>query len=641
MCQKQGDDLSHPKLIYKRTFSMKGRLTLLSLFCALHFVPAFSQSWDEVKRNSAVYLYGEGSGATVEEADRKALADLVSKISVVVSSDFVLTEDEMSTDTGFDAKAYAHSKVETYSTATLTNTERLDLGSTADEARIGRYVKRSELNRIFEGRRRTIREYVRLGDVAEAAGKVDDALRNYYWAFSLLKSVQHPAEVTDTDDDGHERQLLTWLPERINGIFGDMDVRVARNDGTNVDLEFTYRGRPVSSVDFTYFDGRDWSNLSSVKNGIGTMEFAQNMVPNTVQINYEYAYRGQTHINPEIKTVMGVVKGHALRRSRVSLPVADGRTDYADGRAAGFVAGGGPVVRRDETATASAAAISEVALAEAEEQPYRRTLDRVMTAIRTRRYDDALSCFTADGQDMYRRLVSYGNARLVGSTGGYRLYRYRDNVVARSIPMSFSFRQGLRKNFVEDIVFTFDASGKIDCLAFALDAKAKEDILGKIVWPVQARQALMEFLENYKTAYALKRLDYLRDIFSDDCVIIVGHVARRMERVPGTDGVRFSSNKYVNRVRYTKEEYMRNLANCFRSNEFVNIRFANNDVRKARNGQVYGIQIKQDYYSSNYGDQGYLYLQVDIENPKQPIIMVRTWQAEPDPEVGLFGMGHF
>ena len=37
----------------------------------------------------------------------------------------------------------------------------------------------------------------------------------------------------------------------------------------------------------------------------------------------------------------------------------------------------------------------------------------------------------------------------------------------------------------------------------------------------------MEFMENYKTAYCLKRFDYIRDIFADDAVIIVGNVAKR------------------------------------------------------------------------------------------------------------------
>lgn len=89
-------------------------------------------------------------------------------------------------------------------------------------------------------------------------------------------------------------------------------------------------------------------------------------------------------------------------------------------------------------------------------------------------------------------------------------------------------------------------------------------------------------------------------------------------------------------------EYIRNLAMCFASNEFVNIRFANNDVIKlGKGGEMYAIQISQDYYSTNYGDKGYLFLIVDINNPKQPLIKVRTWQPEKDPNFGLYGPGDF
>ena len=73
----------------------------------------------------------------------------------------------------------------------------------------------------------------------------------------------------------------------------------------------------------------------------------------------------------------------------------------------------------------------------------------------------------------------------------------------------------------------------------------------------------------------------------------------------------------------------------------VIVRFANNDVVKAKDEEEYGIQIKQDYYSTTYGDQGYLYIQVNLDDRKQPIIKVRTWQPEPDPEIGLFDMGNW
>ena len=44
-------------------------------FC---LISAFSQSWDEVIRNTQTYLSGEGWGATVEEADQQAFAALIS-----------------------------------------------------------------------------------------------------------------------------------------------------------------------------------------------------------------------------------------------------------------------------------------------------------------------------------------------------------------------------------------------------------------------------------------------------------------------------------------------------------------------------------------------------------------------------------
>lgn len=593
-------------------------------FLMLYLIPTFSQSWDEIKRNSNIYLYGEGWGATVEEADQQALAALISKISVVVSSDFSITEDEKTTNGVLDASSYTNSKLQTYSTATLTNTERIVIDNNADEAHIGRYIKRTELNKIFEGRIRTLKEMIRLGMMAESTGKIDDALRNYYWAFSLLKSVQHPSDVTYVGEDGKEIYPLTWLPEEIGNIFKDLDVKIVANDGTNVDLAFTYKGKPVSSLDFTYFDGRNWSNIASVKDGRGTMEFTPGMIPANIQINYEYAYRGQAHINQEVKSVLDVVKGQAMHGARVNLQTGKAKAGISLNKLA--------------NTTSTIKSLAPVA----NEKPYRTILARVIKAICGHTYADVQDCFTSDGLDMFKRLIQYGNARVL-DTHHCTLYQFDDNVVARSIQMAFSFKRGIRRNFVEDVVFTFDKNDKIDCIAFGLDPKAKQDIMNRGAWTAEARQTIMQFLENYKTAYALKRLNYLRTIFDDDAVIIVGHVAERMTAVSkGKEGpTKIMNNRYIKRTQYSKEQYLKNLEACFRSNEFVNIRLANNDVRKAKDGEVYGIQIKQDYYSTNYGDQGYLYLQVDLSEKERPIIYVRTWQPEPDPEIGLFGLGNW
>ena len=154
----------------------------------------------------------------------------------------------------------------------------------------------------------------------------------------------------------------------------------------------------------------------------------------------------------------------------------------------------------------------------------------------------------------------------------------------------------------------------------------------------------MDFLENYKTAYALKRLDYIKTIFDDDAVIITGRIVKRPMVATHTfeNNYDVRGGTIIKYNRQTKDQYIRNLARTFASNEFVNIRFANNDVIKmGKGGELYAIQIAQDYYSSRYGDKGYLFLMVDINDPEHPLIKVRTWQPNKDPKFGLYGPGDF
>ena len=67
---------------------------------------AVAQTADKAEdiKNAADYLWGQGYGATVKEADREALADLMSKISVQIESDFVIDEREVNTAAGNDAQ---------------------------------------------------------------------------------------------------------------------------------------------------------------------------------------------------------------------------------------------------------------------------------------------------------------------------------------------------------------------------------------------------------------------------------------------------------------------------------------------------------------------------------------------------------
>ena len=205
--------------------------------------------------------------------------------------------------------------------------------------------------------------------------------------------------------------------------------------------------------------------------------------------------------------------------------------------------------------------------------------------------------------------------------------------------MSFGFKNNNRK-FVENVVFIFDKNKKVDAVQFGLGEEAYKDIMSKGVWSQDARLILNNFLEEYQTAYALKNLDYIKNVFDDNAIIITGRVSRRPQMRTETQA--YIDNKVIKFTKQSKTEYIRNLAHCFAGNEFINIRFANNDIVKSgKGGETYGIQIKQDYYSSTYGDTGYLFLMIDVNDPDNPSIKVRTWQPEKDPNFGIIGLSDF
>ena len=509
----------------------------------------------------------------------------------------------------------------------------------APKAHVMRYIKTSELQKAFEQRKDKVFDYLRSAARSEANGRIDNALRYYYWSMIMLKSLQYPNEIKFEDEEG-SHLLTTWIPLKINEIFDNIDAQIARRYGDVVDIYMTYKGNPVGSLDFSYFDGLQWSQLNNARNGVASIELRKNSSIRNLQVKYEYQYADETRIDKETQQVMSLFKEMTFPKasrvigSNAKKESADFKTDFSK--------------QVDNLVKSeSMLDISQVENA----KDYAKIMEKVIDGIKTRQYSDIKSYFTNDGWDMFDKLLHYGNARLIGDAN-FAFYAMDDNVVCRSIPMSFSFKNN-QKKFIEAVTFTFDNNMKIDAVAFALDSKAIADIFHNKLskWSDKMKLIVASFLENYKTAFALKRLDYIENLFSDEAVIIVGHI---LKKKPYTgENNKYIENEEVKYNRLTKEEYINNLRTSFKSNEYINIRFTDNEVTKSQvGGELYGIQIHQDYCSSSYGDTGYLFLLVDINNPKQPTIFVRTWQpnrdprlhadyGKDDPEYGIYGIGDF
>lgn len=615
---------------------------ILMLLLPLTSLAQTAEERAEQMKANAEYICGEGWGDTYNSADQAALADLISKISLNISNSFEIKEEEFNTNSSFDSKTAITSVMNSYAQATLTNTFNLVISNTP-QTHVLRYIRKSEVNKIFDERKEKVFDYVRSAMRAEEKAKIDDALRNYYWAFAMVRSLQYPNSVKMTID-GVQRLLVTWIPQQIEEIMSNLSTKIASKDGNEINLFIKYKGEPVTSLDYTYFDGQTWSNLYSAKDGMGIVELRPGVEINSLQLKYEYEYADQCQIDKELESVMQLFKGTSFKNASVYINNLDKKSAVSSEAKKEF-----------EKSVKTESAANQETLSKVEnEKELAGIMTRVINAIKAKDYDSVSDCFSEDGLEMYKKLLNYGQARLLGDPQ-FSFYTMGKRVVCRSIPMAFSFKNNRRK-FVEDVTFTFDENKKIECVAFGLGSQAKTDIFNKGVgaWSDYAKMVIATFLENYKTAFALKRLDYLESVFDDNATIITGHIIKKAPKV-AMEGESFinSNNKLIKYTRQTKSEYMRKLKMCFQSNQFINIRFADNDVVKmGAGGETYGIQIKQDYYSTNYGDHGYLFLMVDFNDPDNPSIKVRTWQPDRNPNInsnlprsnrdwGIIGPGNF
>ena len=593
------------------------RLTLALCIIITMALTVTAQGVDGIKRNSS-YLYGEGGGVTLQAAKEAALADLIQKISVTVHSDFTSKERELNQDGNVTSDAEYQSIIRSYSTATLTNVKTIVLKPEPD-ASVFLYIAKSEIDRIFESRVAKAKEFVGNADEALKNGQIDDALRYYYWSYCLVKSLRYPNEAK-IFVDGQERSLLAWLPTRIDDVMGKVKVQPRRTADNTYEITATYDGRPVRSMDYTYFDGVDNSPVYSILDGKGLVELRPGMAMDAVQLKLEYEFRGLSRNDSEVEAVVGAMKPAVYRRAyhRVALDGAASPAESTSTDVNGSMQS--PLALTDMGTLGTA------------------VMKPVMQALRSGSIEQCRKKFTAEGWEEFSKLMGYGKVTLMDDIH-LDYFADGDCVVCRGLPVSCRFNRG--RVFNEKLSFYIDSNTKqITHVAMGLGREAMNDVvLGHLDWSEKSRTRIVGFLEDYRTAYATKNLEYLDKVFDDNAVIVLG---KRLQVAPQLNKEGYMNNHRVQFTQLTKREFLRNLRRQFQSKDYINLHFSQHRIYQLQKGvERYGIEIKQDYYSSNYGDTGYLTLIFDLTNPDQPVIHVRTWQEQPDPNFGVVSPADF
>ncbi len=181
----------------------------------------------------------------------------------------------------------------------------------------------------------------------------------------------------------------------------------------------------------------------------------------------------------------------------------------------------------------------------------------------------------------------------------------------------------------QEAVMEFDASGKLIDFRLALDQQLSESMENcGTVADQERHMKIREYMERFRTAYNTKDSVFLEQVFSDDALIITGKVITSRE-----SGVKVVYNQQ------SKRQYLRNLKRTFRNNAWINVKFSaigeNGETggcpgitRSKVNPNFYGVRVRQEWKSSSYSDEGYLFLLWDFTDENRPQIHVRTWQPQ-------------
>lgn len=181
----------------------------------------------------------------------------------------------------------------------------------------------------------------------------------------------------------------------------------------------------------------------------------------------------------------------------------------------------------------------------------------------------------------------------------------------------------------QDAVIVFGSDGKILDFRIALSAYQRiTSMNGNDVTDLRRRQLIVEFIENFRTAYTLKDLNYLNMLYSDNALIITGKVIKKY-----VDGEWKAISTFK---KQTKHEYITNLNQIFKVSKIIDVKFDSiSVVQHPSFPNLYGVNLTQDWNSEKiaggkYHDNGYIFLVIDFKIEDKPIIWVRTWQDKKD-----------
>ncbi len=609
---------------------MKRLLTLVLLFfCAVN--AKAQTTMEEIRLAKAIqediemqqYVWQLGYGFSKEDADKNAIL-LLSQLGMTQTT---VIENKVSNVTdGTTAQSSASTEATSVgiSNVDISKSKRIFLAPKDGQEIALRYMTREDWDARDKFMKEKIEGYI---ENAQFAFSTEDMLRYYSWANVLMGGY------TKNDIQIEGVNAGPVLQSKVREILGDIDVNIIaieedknnKNYPYKVMLDFLYQDKPLDSILFNYFDGSGTVTGEQCKDGRAMIQMKKLPDPITVTIDYQFEDSAR---QAEEAVIVLLPRSITFKEATKSLSTksvkAKDEVDTNSEKVASKVA------KHLKAEAADYAAVTEVV--EDVQAPYRKIMSDIVGSFSNVSATNIRPHFTDSAWAEYQKIVAEGNPTLA-RTPDWHFIELDSLVICREMPVKLHFKNS-NKKFIEDVVFRVNKNTKkIESLAYKLSINTEKNIMAK-EWPERDRLTLMTFLEDYRTAYCLRDLQYINKVFSDDAYIIVGKVLEQSKKKFNDNPELINQGGKVEYTRYTKQEYLKNLQRSFLSKEFVNVRFEECNVGKGYNAKegIYAVQVRQHYYSNNYSDEGILTLAIDMRNDINPLVRVRVWQQERDVE---------
>lgn len=268
------------------------------------------------------YICGLGHGNTLRQASNNALGALASQISTRVESSFDYLLQQETKGQEVKSTAQVNNIIKTYSHTTLRNTTELVIEDEPN-ATVLRYIKKSELDKIFEQRKMKVMEYASNAERYERDGKVADALSSYYAALALLRSLPDGSELKIRLGFSGEQLLMPLISKNVNDILNNITLKTESmeddGDERTILLNVLYKGKPAVNFNYTYYNGNNRSDVCSAKDGTGDITIPSNLSLGKLDIHAEYICEDEANYDRELREVIDNTAAVPFRTARLKL----------------------------------------------------------------------------------------------------------------------------------------------------------------------------------------------------------------------------------------------------------------------------------------------------------------------------------